>query len=62
MDTVAILCIMFAVLGFIIANICVYRSFGSLDFWDIVIFGLLGAAAGALLSFLVAMVVISIVF
>lgn len=62
MDTVAILCVMFAVLGFIVANLSVYKSFGSLDFWDIVIFGLLGAAAGALLSFLVAMVVISIVF
>lgn len=62
MDTLIVLSIIFAIMGFIVANLMAYKGFGSLDFWDIVIFGFLGAAAGALLSVLVMMVVVSIVF
>lgn len=62
MNTVAVLSLIFAAMGFIIANLMAYKGFGSLDFWDIVIFGFLGAAAGALIGVLVAMVVVSIVF
>ena len=62
MDTVAVLSIMFAVIGFITANVITYKSFGSLEFWDAVIFGTLGAAAGALLGIFVMMVVVSFVF
>lgn len=62
MDTTFILSIIFVVMGFITANVIAYKSFGSLNFWDIVIFGALGVCVGALIGVLVAMVVVSIVF
>lgn len=62
MNTIVILSIIFAIMGFIISDLIAYRSFGSLDFWDIILLGGLGAATGALIGVLVAMVVISIVF
>lgn len=62
MSTVAVLSLIFAAMGFIIANVSTYISFGSLDFWDVVVFGLLGGSVGALIGVLVAMVVVSIVF
>ena len=62
MNTVAVLSLIFAVLGFIAGNVLTYRSFGSLEFWDVVVFGVLGACIGALIGLLIAMVVVSIVF
>lgn len=62
MDTFTILCIIFAVLGFIIGDIATYKGFGSLDFWDAILFGGLGAAAGAMIGILVMMVGVSIAF
>lgn len=62
MNTVAVLSIIFAIMGFIVANVMAYKGFGSLDFWDVVVFGVLGACIGALIGLLIAMVVVSIVF
>ena len=62
MDTLAVLSIMFGILGFIVADIITYKGFGSLDFWDAILFGGLGAAAGAMIGVFVMMVVASIVF
>ena len=62
MNTVAVLSLIFAIMGFIVANLMAYKGFGSLGFWDIVIFGFLGAAAGALLSVLVMLVGVAIAF
>lgn len=62
MNTWVILSIIFAVMGFIATNIITYKSFGGLDFWEVVIFGLLGACAGVLIGVGVVMVGVAIVF
>lgn len=62
MSTITVLSIVFAVMGFIVSNLLVYKEFGSLDFWDIVLFGTLGGSAGVLIGIFVVMVVWSIVF
>ena len=62
MNTVAVLSLIFAAMGFIVANVLTYRSFGSLEFWDVIVFGVLGACIAALIGLLIAMVVVSIVF
>lgn len=62
MNTLTVLSIMFGILGFIVANLITYKSFGSLDFWDVILLGGLGAIAGALIGILVMMVGVSIAF
>lgn len=62
MDTAFVLSIIFAIIGFIVANLIVYQSFGYLEFWDCVVFGTVGVCIGALIGVFIAMVVISIVF
>ena len=62
MSTVAVFSLISAAMGFIAGNVLTYRSFGSLEFWDVVVFGVLGACIGALIGLLIAMVVVSIVF
>lgn len=62
MDAVVVLSIIFAVMGFIAANVITYKSFGSLHFLDCVVFGTLGAATGVLIGIFVTMVGVSIVF
>lgn len=62
MSTFAVLGIMFGILGFIVGDVLTYKSFGSLDLFDIVLFGGLGACVGVLTSLLVMLVGVAIAF
>lgn len=62
MSTFAILSIMFGILGFIVGDILVYKGFGSLDFWDAILFGGLSACVGVLIGLLVMLVGVAIAF